>query len=169
VPDLSRGCAHRTLSAHPTPRRMSADQLPQRSSEQGRRKLLKTAQPTPASSATPTLSRRSIAVPPQGERRLDHVQRLPRRARHLPSQQREVHGRPERDLHQVATTETRGPFVFEHVAVKAEGCLGCQPPHGSQKPRLLNMPAIAPLCNQCHSGVAKNNTVHRNGAGRPET
>ncbi|MGB0118231.1 MAG: DmsE family decaheme c-type cytochrome, partial [Terriglobales bacterium] len=36
-------------------------------------------------------------------------------------------------------TETRGPFVFEHVAVKAEGCLGCHTPHGSQNPRLLNM------------------------------
>ena len=65
-------------------------------------------------------------------------------------------------------TETRGPFVFEHVAVKAEGCLGCHTPHGSQNPRLLNMPAIAPLCNQCHSGVA-NNTVHGMGAGSSET
>ncbi|MGA2019244.1 MAG: DmsE family decaheme c-type cytochrome, partial [Candidatus Sulfotelmatobacter sp.] len=26
-------------------------------------------------------------------------------------------------------TETRGPFVYEHVAVKAEGCLGCHTPH----------------------------------------
>jgi DmsE family decaheme c-type cytochrome len=65
-------------------------------------------------------------------------------------------------------TETRGPFVFEHVAVKAEGCLGCHTPHGSQNPRLLNMPAIAPLCNQCHSGVAAN-TVHGMGAGSSET
>ncbi|MGC1374093.1 MAG: DmsE family decaheme c-type cytochrome [Candidatus Sulfotelmatobacter sp.] len=61
-------------------------------------------------------------------------------------------------------TETRGPFVYEHVAVKAEGCLGCHTPHGSQNPRLLNMPAIAPLCNQCHSGVAAN-TVHGMNAG----
>ena len=65
-------------------------------------------------------------------------------------------------------TETRGPFVYEHVAVKAEGCLGCHTPHGSQNARLLNMPAIAPLCNQCHSGVA-NNTVHGMGAGSSET
>jgi DmsE family decaheme c-type cytochrome len=65
-------------------------------------------------------------------------------------------------------TETRGPFVFEHVAVKAEGCLGCHTPHGSQNARLLNMPAIAPLCNQCHSGVAANN-VHGMGAGSSET
>src|SRR6202167_6763359 len=64
-------------------------------------------------------------------------------------------------------TETRGPFVYEHVAVKAEGCLGCHTPHGSQNARLLNMPAIAPLCNQCHSGVAAN-TVHGMGAGSSE-
>src|ERR1017187_9744406 len=31
-------------------------------------------------------------------------------------------------------TETRGPFVYEHVAIKAEGCLGCHTPHGSQNP-----------------------------------
>ena len=65
-------------------------------------------------------------------------------------------------------TETRGPFVYEHVTVKAEGCLGCHTPHGSQNPRLLNMPAINPLCNQCHSGVAAN-TVHGMGAGSSET
>ncbi len=65
-------------------------------------------------------------------------------------------------------TETRGPFVYEHVAVKAEGCLGCHTPHGSQNARLLNMPSINPLCNQCHSGVAAN-TVHGMGAGSSET
>src|SRR5208283_773786 len=64
-------------------------------------------------------------------------------------------------------TETRGPFVYEHVAVKAEGCLGCHTPHGSQNARLLNMPAINPLCNQCHSGVAAN-TVHGMSAGSSE-
>jgi len=65
-------------------------------------------------------------------------------------------------------TETRGPFVYEHVPVKAEGCLGCHTPHGSQNARLLNMPAINPLCNQCHSGVAAN-TVHGMSAGSSET
>jgi len=64
-------------------------------------------------------------------------------------------------------TEVRGPFVYEHVPVKAEGCLGCHTPHGSQNPRMLNMPAINPLCNQCHSGVAAN-TVHGMGAGSSE-
>jgi len=60
--------------------------------------------------------------------------------------------------------ETRGPFVYEHAAVKAEGCTGCHTPHGSQNARLLNMPSINTLCNQCHSPVAAG-TVHGMGAG----
>jgi DmsE family decaheme c-type cytochrome len=63
--------------------------------------------------------------------------------------------------------ETRGPFVYEHAAVKAEGCMGCHTPHGSQNARLLNMPTINTLCNQCHSRVA-NATVHGMGAGSDE-
>jgi len=65
-------------------------------------------------------------------------------------------------------TETRGPFVYEHAAVKAEGCMGCHTPHGSQNARLLNMPNINVLCNQCHSGVAAD-TVHGINAGSSET
>lgn len=60
--------------------------------------------------------------------------------------------------------ETRGPYVYEHAAVKAEGCVGCHTPHGSQNARLLNMPSVNTLCNQCHSPVA-NGTVHAMGAG----
>ncbi len=55
--------------------------------------------------------------------------------------------------------EKRGPFVFEHMAVKAEGCLACHTPHGSQNARLLNMPSINELCLQCHGQVAAD-TVH---------
>jgi DmsE family decaheme c-type cytochrome len=61
-------------------------------------------------------------------------------------------------------TETRGPFVFEHAAVKAEGCVGCHTPHGSQNARLLNVPNINQLCTQCHSPVS-NSTVHGINAG----
>jgi DmsE family decaheme c-type cytochrome len=61
-------------------------------------------------------------------------------------------------------TETRGPFVFEHAAVKGEGCMACHTPHGSQNARLLNMPNINSLCNQCHSPVAAA-TVHGIDAG----
>jgi DmsE family decaheme c-type cytochrome len=60
--------------------------------------------------------------------------------------------------------ETRGPFVYEHAAVKGEGCLGCHSPHGSQNARMLNMPSINTLCNQCHSPVGQG-TVHGVSAG----
>lgn len=63
--------------------------------------------------------------------------------------------------------ETRGPWVFEHAPVKAEGCLGCHTPHGSQNARLLNMPQINTLCNQCHSPVAAG-TIHSMSAGSSE-
>jgi predicted CXXCH cytochrome family protein len=64
-------------------------------------------------------------------------------------------------------TETRGPFVFEHAAVKAEGCVGCHTPHGSQNARLLNVPNINQMCNQCHSPVAAG-TIHGMNAGSAE-
>jgi DmsE family decaheme c-type cytochrome len=64
-------------------------------------------------------------------------------------------------------TETRGPFVYEHAAVKAEGCMGCHTPHGSQNARLLNVPNVNTLCNQCHSPVAAA-TVHGMNAGSAE-
>jgi DmsE family decaheme c-type cytochrome len=60
--------------------------------------------------------------------------------------------------------ETRGPWVFEHAAVKGEGCVGCHTPHGSQNPRLLNVANINQLCNQCHSPVSAA-TVHGINAG----
>jgi len=63
--------------------------------------------------------------------------------------------------------ETRGPFVFEHAAVKGEGCMGCHTPHGSQNPRLLNVANINQLCNQCHSPVSAS-TVHGMNAGSAE-
>jgi DmsE family decaheme c-type cytochrome len=64
-------------------------------------------------------------------------------------------------------TETRGPFVYEHAAVKAEGCVGCHSPHGSQNARMLNMPSINTLCNQCHSPTSTH-TVNGMGQGSAE-
>jgi DmsE family decaheme c-type cytochrome len=76
----------------------------------------------------------------------------------------DVHGtflpnnlRSTEDQNQICTkchTDKRGPFVFEHAAVRAEGCTTCHTPHGSQNPRLLNMPSVATLCNQCHSPLS---------------
>jgi DmsE family decaheme c-type cytochrome len=51
-------------------------------------------------------------------------------------------------------TDVRGPFTFEHAPVRAEGCTTCHTPHGTQNPRLLNMPSVATLCNQCHSPLS---------------
>ncbi len=63
--------------------------------------------------------------------------------------------------------DTRGPFVYEHAAIKAEGCMACHSPHGSQNPRMLNMANINTLCNQCHSNVAAD-TIHGMGEGSQE-
>lgn len=65
-------------------------------------------------------------------------------------------------------TDVRGPFVYEHAPVKAEGCLSCHSPHGSQNARMLNMPNINVLCNQCHSQVAAD-TVHGMNAGSSDS
>ena len=65
-------------------------------------------------------------------------------------------------------TDVRGPFVYEHAPVKAEGCLACHSPHGSQNARMLNMPNINGLCNQCHSAVAQG-TVHGQGQGSSDS
>jgi predicted CXXCH cytochrome family protein len=45
-------------------------------------------------------------------------------------------------------TSQRGPFVFEHEAVR-EGCVSCHSPHGSVNQRMLNE-RNATLCLKCH-------------------
>lgn len=47
----------------------------------------------------------------------------------------------------------RGPFVFEHAAVRVGGCEVCHQPHGSTNPRLLRRPAVYTICLECHSGA----------------
>jgi predicted CXXCH cytochrome family protein len=48
--------------------------------------------------------------------------------------------------------EKRGPFVFEHPAVKIEGCVTCHNPHGSSNRMLLVRREGRQLCLQCHTG-----------------
>jgi len=48
-------------------------------------------------------------------------------------------------------SEKRGPFVYEHVPVKTEGCTSCHTPHGSINPRLLRVSQVNLLCLQCHT------------------
>ena len=46
---------------------------------------------------------------------------------------------------------TAGPFVYEHAAVKAEGCTACHFPHGGANPKLLTHANVNSICLQCHS------------------
>lgn len=48
-------------------------------------------------------------------------------------------------------TDKAGPFVFEHEAVKIEGCVACHTPHGTSNPRLLKRSQVNLLCLECHS------------------
>ena len=48
----------------------------------------------------------------------------------------------------------RGPFAFEHLALRVDGCEACHVPHGSANARLLKRPTVFTLCLECHNGVA---------------
>ena len=50
-------------------------------------------------------------------------------------------------------SDKRGPFVFEHVPVRVEGCEMCHNPHGSTNTRLLRRPQVFALCLECHNGA----------------
>ena len=48
--------------------------------------------------------------------------------------------------------DLRGPFLFEHAAVRVDGCESCHFPHGSTNARLLRRPVTYTLCLECHNG-----------------
>jgi DmsE family decaheme c-type cytochrome len=48
----------------------------------------------------------------------------------------------------------RGPFAFEHAALRVDGCEACHVPHGSANARLMKRPFVFTLCLECHNGVA---------------
>jgi predicted CXXCH cytochrome family protein len=56
--------------------------------------------------------------------------------------------------------EKRGPFVFEHSAVKVEGCTACHTPHGSVNKQLLVRRESRFLCLQCHVDPFAANVPH---------
>ena len=56
--------------------------------------------------------------------------------------------------------EKRGPFVFEHSAVKVEGCTACHTPHGSVNRMLMIRREERFLCLQCHVDPAAVNVPH---------
>jgi DmsE family decaheme c-type cytochrome len=47
----------------------------------------------------------------------------------------------------------RGPFTFEHAAVRVDGCESCHSPHGSINARLLKRPVVFTQCLECHTGI----------------
>lgn len=49
--------------------------------------------------------------------------------------------------------DKRGPFAFEHAAVRVEGCASCHVPHGTSNARMLKRPAVFTLCLECHNGA----------------
>jgi len=56
--------------------------------------------------------------------------------------------------------EKRGPFVFEHSAVKVEGCTICHTPHGSVNRMLMTRREERFLCLQCHVDPFAANVPH---------
>ncbi len=56
--------------------------------------------------------------------------------------------------------EKVGPFVFNHPAVKVQGCTACHIPHGSVNKMLLNRREERFLCLQCHVDPAAANVPH---------
>lgn len=50
--------------------------------------------------------------------------------------------------------DKRGPFAFEHAAVRVDGCNSCHAPHGTANPRMLKRPAVFTTCLECHNGAS---------------
>lgn len=57
-------------------------------------------------------------------------------------------------------TEKRGPWVFEHAAVKVEGCTICHTPHGSVTRNLLTRREDRFTCLECHVDPFAANVPH---------
>jgi predicted CXXCH cytochrome family protein len=48
--------------------------------------------------------------------------------------------------------EKRGPYVYEHPAVRVQGCVICHNPHGNTNRMMLVRREGRQLCLQCHTG-----------------
>ena len=55
--------------------------------------------------------------------------------------------------------DKRGPFVFEHAAIRVGGCETCHSPHGSMNSKLLRRPVVYTLCLECHNGAGSGLTT----------
>jgi predicted CXXCH cytochrome family protein len=56
--------------------------------------------------------------------------------------------------------EKRGPWVFEHAPVRAEGCAACHSPHGTVNRMLLVRREGRFMCLQCHVDPQAPNVPH---------
>jgi DmsE family decaheme c-type cytochrome len=50
--------------------------------------------------------------------------------------------------------DKQGPFVYQHAAVKVEGCAACHIPHGGANPHMLRYSNVDLQCLQCHTAAA---------------
>jgi predicted CXXCH cytochrome family protein len=57
-------------------------------------------------------------------------------------------------------TEKRGPYVYEHPALRVEGCTSCHSPHGTVQRHLLLRTEGRFLCLQCHVDPQAANVPH---------
>ena len=51
--------------------------------------------------------------------------------------------------------DKQGPYLYEHLPVKTEGCTSCHSAHGSTNARFLKVSNVNLLCLQCHSFPGK--------------
>lgn len=56
--------------------------------------------------------------------------------------------------------EKRGPFLYEHGAVKIEGCVSCHSPHGSVNRMMMVRRESRFMCLQCHVDPHAPNVPH---------
>jgi DmsE family decaheme c-type cytochrome len=50
-------------------------------------------------------------------------------------------------------SDKRGPFAYEHPAVRVDGCEVCHNPHGSTNAKLLRRTSVFTTCLECHNGA----------------
>jgi DmsE family decaheme c-type cytochrome len=50
-------------------------------------------------------------------------------------------------------SDKRGPFAYEHPAVRVDGCEACHNPHGSTNAKLLKRTSVFTTCLECHNGA----------------
>jgi DmsE family decaheme c-type cytochrome len=73
---------------------------------------------------------------------------------HGAGRDRQLRSTPDQDMACLKChSDKRGPFVFEHEPVRAEGCQSCHTAHGSPYPRMLLTARVNTLCLQCHTGI----------------